>query len=140
MDIPSFTLPHFSQSRIIYLNVRAAGSTNKDMAMGQIPVPPVNIPIPTKMDENGWCTYPKIVPLVLTHSRMTFFQNGPVNVRRFRALARLDGFGRAWLLFTASISCPTPSSPRSAKRRSCSGRTLLLRSPDPELTPLHSDK
>ena len=25
------------------------------MAMGQNPVPPVNIPIPTKIDQNGWC-------------------------------------------------------------------------------------
>ena len=28
----------------------------------------VNIPIPTRIDKNGWCTYPKMVPLVLTHS------------------------------------------------------------------------
>ena len=40
------------------------------MAMGQKPVPPVNIPIPTKIDLNGWCTYPKMVPLVLTHSHI----------------------------------------------------------------------
>ena len=26
-------------------------------------VPPVNIPIPTKMDQKGWCSYPKMVPL-----------------------------------------------------------------------------
>ena len=41
------------------------------MAMGQSPVPPVNIPIPTKIDKNGWCTYPKMVPLVLTHGQIT---------------------------------------------------------------------
>ena len=40
------------------------------VAMGQVPVPPVNRPIPTKIDQNGWCTYPKIVPLVLTHSHV----------------------------------------------------------------------
>ena len=40
-----------------------------EMAMGQKPVPPVNIPIPTKIDENGWCTYPKMGPLVLTHNQ-----------------------------------------------------------------------
>ena len=33
--------------------------------MGQQPVPPVNIQLPTKMDYNGWCAYPKMVPLVL---------------------------------------------------------------------------
>ena len=43
------------------------------MAMGQNPVPPVNIPLPTKIDKNGWCTYPKMVPLVLTHSPIIFF-------------------------------------------------------------------
>ena len=31
-------------------------------------VPPVNIPIPTKIDYNGWCTVnPQMVPLVLKH-------------------------------------------------------------------------
>ena len=34
---------------------------------GQNSVPPVNIPTPSKIDQNGWCTYPKTVPLVLTH-------------------------------------------------------------------------
>ena len=29
-------------------------------AMGQNIVPPMNIPIPTKIDSNGWCTYPKM--------------------------------------------------------------------------------
>ena len=37
------------------------GQSTKHMAMGQNPVPPVNIPIPTK-----------IVPLVLTHSHILF--------------------------------------------------------------------
>ena len=32
---------------------------------------PVNIPIPTKIDKNGWCTYPKLVPLVLIHSHVS---------------------------------------------------------------------
>ena len=40
------------------------------MAMGQKPVPPVNVPIPTKIDYNGWCTYPKMVPLVLKQSHI----------------------------------------------------------------------
>ena len=40
------------------------------LAMGQNPVPPVKIPIPTKIDKDGWCTYPKMVPLVLTHSHL----------------------------------------------------------------------
>ena len=39
-----------------------------DVAMGQNPVPPVNIPIHTKID--GWCTYPKMVPFVLSHSHL----------------------------------------------------------------------
>ena len=30
------------------------------VARGQKPVPPVNIPIRTKIDQNGWCTYPKM--------------------------------------------------------------------------------
>ena len=51
--------------------VRASNPTSGrrcDVAMGQDPVPPVNIPIPTKIDYNGWCTCPKMVPLALTHS------------------------------------------------------------------------
>ena len=35
-------------------------------AVGQKPAIPVNIPIPSKID----CTYPKMVPLVLTHSHI----------------------------------------------------------------------
>ena len=34
-------------------------------------VPPVNITIPTKLDQDGWCTYPKMVSLVLTHSQLS---------------------------------------------------------------------
>ena len=34
---------------------------------GQNPVHPSEHP---KMDQNGWCTYPKMVPLDLTHSQM----------------------------------------------------------------------
>ena len=42
--------------------------------MGQNPgSPEVNIPIPTKIDQNEWCTYPKMVPLVLTHSHLVPF-------------------------------------------------------------------
>ena len=44
---------------------------NVEMAMGQNPVLPVNIPISTKIDYNGWCTYPKMVPLVLSHGQMS---------------------------------------------------------------------
>ena len=34
-------------------------------------VPPVNITIPTKIgSKNGWCTYPKMVPVVLNHGDM----------------------------------------------------------------------
>ena len=40
------------------------------MALGQNAVPPVNIPIPTKVDQNGRCTYPKMVQLILNHSHM----------------------------------------------------------------------
>ena len=40
------------------------------IAMGQNPVPPVNIPIATKKDQAGWCTYPKMAPLVLAHSQI----------------------------------------------------------------------
>ena len=43
------------------------------MAIGQNNVPPVNIPIPTKKDWHGWCTYPKMVPLVLTHGHIPLF-------------------------------------------------------------------
>ena len=31
---------------------------------------PGNIPIPTKLDSNGWCPHPKMVPLLLTHSHV----------------------------------------------------------------------
>ena len=42
-----------------------------ELAMGQNPVPPVNIPIPTKIGSKmgGEFTYPKMVPLVLIHSQ-----------------------------------------------------------------------
>ena len=42
------------------------------MAMGQNPVPPVNIPIPSNIGSKmgGEFTYPKMVPLVLTHSHI----------------------------------------------------------------------
>ena len=40
------------------------------MAMGQNPVPLVNIPLPTKIDKNEGCAYPRMVPLVLTRSQM----------------------------------------------------------------------
>ena len=36
--------------------------------MGQKPVRPVNIPIPTQIDYDGFYTYPKMVPLVLAHT------------------------------------------------------------------------
>ena len=52
------------------------------MAMGQKPAPPVNIPIPTKIDSNWWCTYPKMVPSVLTHSHIL----ERLNARCFAAL------------------------------------------------------
>ena len=44
------------------------------MAVGQKPVFPVNLPIPTKLGSNmsGEFTYPKMVPLVLTHSHVAF--------------------------------------------------------------------
>ena len=42
-------------------------SCGYDTGYGSKPRTPVNIPIPTKIDLNGWCTYPKLVPLVLTH-------------------------------------------------------------------------
>ena len=48
------------------LSQKTTWQPDAEMAMGQKPVPPVNIPIPTKVDHNGWCTYPKMVPLVLT--------------------------------------------------------------------------
>ena len=51
--------------------------SEKSKKTSQNPVPPVNIPIPTKKDENGWCTYPKIVQLVLTHSHITPSLPGP---------------------------------------------------------------
>ena len=40
------------------------------LAMGQNSCTLVNIPIPTEIDQNGWCTYPKMAPLVLTHSHL----------------------------------------------------------------------
>ena len=42
------------------------------MAMGQKPIPPVNIPIPTEIGSKmgGEFTYPKMVPVVLTHSQI----------------------------------------------------------------------
>ena len=48
------------------------------LAMGQKPVPPVNIPIPTKIDSNGWCTYHKMIPLVLSHSHFVMNRCGSV--------------------------------------------------------------
>ena len=45
-----------------------------ELAMGQKPLPPMNIPIPTKIDQNGWCTNPKMVRLALTHNQFLDFQ------------------------------------------------------------------
>ena len=33
------------------------------------PYPQANIPLPTKIVKNGWCSYPKMVPLVLTTAK-----------------------------------------------------------------------
>ena len=38
-------------------------------------VAPVNIPILSKIDYNGWRTYPKMVPLVLNHGHVSHNQN-----------------------------------------------------------------
>ena len=57
-----------SEAQLKFLEAGTEGFLN--MAVGQNPVPPVNIPIPTKIDQNGWCTGPKMIPLVLTHSHM----------------------------------------------------------------------
>ena len=46
-------------------------NANGELATGQNPVLSVNIPIPTTIDQNGWCTYPNMVPLVLTHSQLS---------------------------------------------------------------------
>ena len=60
--------------------------------MGQNPVPPVNIPIPTKIDKNGWCTYPKMVPLDSTHSHVFVSQasdaQNSISSRRSRPARR----------------------------------------------------
>ena len=49
---------------------------SQNMAVGQNPVPPVNIPIPTKIKPKmGDCTYPKIVPLVVTTTAIWAPQN-----------------------------------------------------------------
>ena len=50
-------------------------------AMGQNPVPPVNIPIPTKIDQHGWCTYPKMVPLVLNHGHISWKRRKATSLR-----------------------------------------------------------
>ena len=52
------------------------------MAMGQNPVPPVNIPIPTKIGSKmgGAPTNQNGVPLVLTHSHISLITESPVAV------------------------------------------------------------
>ena len=35
----------------------------------------VNMTIPTKIDKNGWCTYPTMVPLVSTHGQLCLCEN-----------------------------------------------------------------
>ena len=48
-------------------------SDRPHVAMGQNSVPPVNIPIPTKISSKmGGAPTPKMVPLVLTHSHVAF--------------------------------------------------------------------
>ena len=58
------------------------------MAMGQKPVPPVNIPIPTKIGPKmgGEFTYPKLLPLVLT-TTAKFFRFGGRLARQKTAMA-----------------------------------------------------
>ena len=54
----------------------------RDMSLGYVATWPwVKIlhPIPTKIDKNGWCTYPKMVPLVLTHSHIRQPPHPPVS-------------------------------------------------------------
>ena len=63
-------------------NVGAVWAVSKPgshhLAMGQNPVPPVNIPIPTKIGSKmgGEFTYPRMVPLVLTHSHFLSHRKG----------------------------------------------------------------
>ena len=71
------------------------------MAMGQNPVPSVNIPFPAKIDQNGWCTFRKMVPLVLTHSHMVQSSN-------CAAAIQLAVFGRDFLA-APSAPAPTPA-------------------------------
>ena len=47
---------------------------------------PVPLPIPTKIDYNGWCTCPNMVPLVLTHSHLDSFHT-PDNSTRGLSLS-----------------------------------------------------
>ena len=48
------------------------------MAMGQNPAPPVNI-IPTKIDQIGWCTYPKNNNGTIGFDPQPYWEN-PVNL------------------------------------------------------------
>ena len=60
----------FKRLPVAILRLRLTYLRHKLYGHVQNAVPPVNIPIPTEIDYNGWCTYPKMVPLVLTHSHI----------------------------------------------------------------------
>ena len=69
------------------------------MAMGQSPVPPENIPIPTKIGSKmgGEFTYPKMVPLVLTHSHIKKAVAAEGDKRPVRTMKRVP-VGSEWML------------------------------------------
>ena len=99
------------------------------MAMGQNPVPPVNIPIPTKIGSKmgGEFTYPKTLPLVLTHSHMADSQ---LDVPRSLAAATAPACRDRWAELRTRYSwiC-SPAAPK---------KWVLLKKPVPKWVALAS--
>ena len=89
------------------------------MAMGQNPVPPVNIPIPTKMGSKmgGEFTYPKMGSTTTVLTTTADWMRDPPAPRSWRALVASGGEAQCW-----SPRGPTTSTSKASKStRSQSG-------------------
>ena len=118
---------HAPRSCPLGVPLNPPGNGYQHTAMGQNPVPPVNIPIPTETGSKmgGEFTCPKIVPLVLTHGRLTMGTNTHAHthtpISNGGWLAAPAAWPRPW-------RCPSPSStpsspgPRLTERESGGGK------------------
>ena len=81
------------------------------------------IPIPTKIDENGWCTYPKTVPLVVYPQPNVKFKHGQDASLFYQPCQwlEMETQNRQVIvtLFSSQEAVSTEKEPRSAARDEC---------------------